>query len=191
MKTLNVALFALLLLGVLLTSGCICGATEAAKKGVQATGETATSPSSETARSVNIEDGKIGELYAINDGVYKYTVTLSKVATATSQYSSDTKYLMAYFEIKNVGDKNGYFSPDVYALDPDGEKYDKTIPFGMSDEYGKTLDFIKELPPGTKMSGWVAIDVPPKTKNLDLYLDYSNMFLDKKPTYIKWKVSVD
>jgi|GEM_PF-1775459 len=69
------------------------------------------------------------------------------------------------------------------------EKYDSTYAIGLSDEYSKSLDFIKKLTPNTKMSGWTAIEVPDGTKKLDLYFEYTNTLLSSKPNYIKYAIT--
>ena len=175
----------------LLVAGC-CGATGSvsAQSGAAApttSPQAASSPSSPQ----NIEDAKVGTTYQVDYMNSKYEVTLVQTAFADSDnpYVKGGHYLMAYFEIKNIGSTSEYFGPSIYALDSTGEKYDTTIPFGLSSDYAKTLSFIKELPPNTKTSGWAAIDVPQGASSLDLYFEYTNSFLSKTPNYIKYKVS--
>lgn len=141
------------------------------------------------AQTANIENAEIGKTYIINYANSRYEVTLTEAefARPTSSYF-DQYYLLANFDIKNVGEQSKLISPEIYALDSNDEKYDKTIAIGVSDKYSKTLDFFKKLNPGTKMSGWAAIEVPKNTTNADLYFEYSDYLADK-PNYIKWTIT--
>jgi hypothetical protein len=184
-------IFILGLFAVMLLAGC-CGTTSVVEKSGGSTGQqnyTATTNPTNTNTNANIEDGEIGKIYTISYLGSEYEVTLTKTEFVDSgnPYVPGT-YLMSYFEIRNVGSTSQYLAPDIYAIGPDTEKYDKTIYMGMDTEtYSKTLDFIKELPPNTKMSGWVAIKVPSDVTNVDLYFEYSG--LSSKPYYIKYSVA--
>ncbi len=152
-----------------------------------------TTPTPETtppANVENVENGKIGTTYEINYLNAKYEVTLKEAEFAESQSEFfDKYYLMAFFEIKNVGDESEYFSPDIYFVDKSQEKYDRTIAIDVGDKYSKTMDFLKKLSPNTKMSGWVAIEVPKGTSSGNLFYEYSNPLLNKKPKYIKYTIT--
>ena len=156
----------------------------------QVSGENPSSDSQTKESSKNIESGESGTTYLVNYLGSKYEITLQKAEFAESQNAYFYGYyLMAYFEIKNAGSSSEYLAPDIYAVDKEGEKYDGTIAFGMSDKYSKTLDFIKKLTPGTKTSGWVAIEVPDGTNDIDLYFEYTNSFISSEPNYIKYRIS--
>ncbi len=135
----------------------------------------------------NIEDAQIGTPYEISYLSSKYAVTLEKTAYETSSFMGK-RYLMAFFKIKNTGDGSEYFAPDIYAVDSDSEKYDKTFAVGLSSDYDKMLDFLKKLTPNTQMSGWVAINVPDDVNEFDLYFEYTNTFIDRTPRYINYKI---
>lgn len=189
--------------GMLIMSGC-CGATgNVAQTGSQETAVNPPAPAKQVTESSqaesqqpakeapkNIENGEIGKTYTVNYLGSKYEVTLQKAefAKSTNPYA-DGNYLMAFFEIKNIGESSEYFTPDIYAIGKDSEKYDNTFAVGLSDEYSKTLDWIKKLPPNTKMSGWAAIEVPEGTDDIDLYFEYTNIWLSDKPQFIKYRIS--
>jgi len=182
------------LLGALLAiSGC-CGTTspQVAQNSPQANqqAQPQAAPTQNQASSSNVENAQVGTTYTVNYYGSNYEVTLKEAEFASSNnpYASGT-YLMANFEIKNIGEGNEMFAPDIYALDKDGEKYDKTIAIGLDEKYSKTLDFYKKLSPNTKMSGWAAVKVPDETSSIDLYFEYTNQFLTKTPNYIKYKIS--
>ncbi len=201
MKTTFYMLFAIAVALSLVLAGC-CGATggvsssgAAPAQAPATTSNNGVSPSSASPASSgsapkNIEDGQVGTTYQVSylGSNYEITMLNATFADSTNPYASG-HYLMAYFEIKNIGTGNELFAPDIYALDASGEKYDKTIALGLSDEYSKTLDFFKKLGPNTKTSGWVAIDVPESVTSVDLYFEYTNMYLSKTPNYIKYHVS--
>ena len=175
----------------LFISGC-CGATgQVAQNNPQANPQSQpqAAPQNQASGS-NVENAQVGTTYTVNYYNSKYEVTLKEAefASSTNMYAQGT-YLMANFEIKNIGDGNEMFAPDIYALDKDGEKYDKTFAVGLDEKYSKTLDFFKKLSPNTKMSGWAAIEVPDGTSSVDLYFEYTNQFLTKTPSYIKYKIS--
>lgn len=141
----------------------------------------------------NIENAGVGTTYNIKYRSAEYEVTLTKTTfeKTENEYAAslNKNYLMAYFEIKNIGKGEEYFAPNLYAIDSSGEKYDRTVAGGLGDEYSKTLDFFKQLPPNTKMSGWAAIEIPENIDNVDLYFQYTNPFLDDQPQYIKYKIT--
>jgi hypothetical protein len=193
------ALLCLLLISSFVLTGCTSGSGSVRAQDNPASVEVATfvsngvstvtnTPTSKPEAAKNIEDGKAGVAYDIEYLSSNYQVTLAKTAFETSSYGGD-RYLLAYFEIKNTGDGSEYLSPDIYALDKDGEKYDKTFAIGLPPDYDKTLDFIKKLSPGTKMSGWAAIKVPEETAEFGLFFEYTNPFVDKKPSYIKYRIA--
>ncbi|PIT85015.1 hypothetical protein COU37_00645 [Candidatus Micrarchaeota archaeon CG10_big_fil_rev_8_21_14_0_10_45_29] len=176
---------------VLLLSGCCAqtGKVQATGKNTFQQGTSAYATTQTEKISAKIEDGEIGLPYTIEYLGSRYEVRLNKVETAYAYYWNK-EYLMAYFEIKNTGDSSDYFSPDIYFVGQDGEKYDKTIAIGIDDNtYDKTLDFFKKLTPGTKMSGWVAIEVPKSEQRGDLYFEYTNVWLSNTPKYIKYKIN--
>ncbi|MCD6478766.1 MAG: DUF4352 domain-containing protein [Candidatus Diapherotrites archaeon] len=193
------SVFPVLFLLVLFVAGCVDNSGEVTEKtdsgkqiasGASSTvSEASTISSTGKSQEESIEDGKIGTTYLIKYMGAKYEVTLTELTFAESESEFfDKYYLMAHFEIKNIGDKTEYFMPDIYFVDETQEKYDRTVPIGLGDTYSKTLDFVKKLPPGTKMSGWVAIEVPKDITSGDLYFDYTNDIWDKKPKYIKYHV---
>jgi hypothetical protein len=179
------SLFISAVLAGLLLSGC-CGTTG----NIQNSGQSNTSSHTQQTESPkSIENGQLGTVYTVEYMGSKYEVTLTQTAfETTSSIYGGKRYLLANFEIKNVGDGSEYFAPDIYAIDSSSEKYDKTIAFGISDKYDKTLDSLKKLTPGTKMSGWAAIEVPSDVNNFDLYFEYTNSFVTKTPMYIKYKI---
>jgi len=190
---LNFVVAAMLVAFMIAASGC-CGATgQVAQNSAAPQNAQVQAPPKEVAdenvKNLNVENGEVGKTYTVNYLNSKYDVTLKEAefAASTNPYISGN-YLMAYFEIKNVGDGSEFFFPKIYALDSEGEKYDNTIAIGLGDKYGKTLDFAKELPPNTKMSGWTAIKIPASTASADLYFEYTNSLLSKTPNYIKYKV---
>ena len=195
MKNKILVIGTLLFVGLLLF-GCSSGSvkevstptTQAGNSVTQAPAEATQTPAPTQVTNI---DGQVGSAYEISYMSSKYQVTLEKTAFESSTNSYyDKRYLLAFFEIKNTGDGSGVFSPNIYAIDAETEKYDKTIvTIGISDEYEKTLDFFKQLPPGTKMSGWAAIEIPKDKNDFDLFFEYSNIFIDKTPKYIKYKVS--
>jgi hypothetical protein len=188
------ALVIFVLFGVMLIiTGC-CGATGQVAKTPSAEAQVqntpaAAPPANNADENANVEDGIVGTIYTVNYLGSKYQVTLKEAefASSTNPYLAGN-YLMAYFEIKNVGDASQTFAPDIYALSSDGEKYDKTIAIGLGDKYSDTLELIKTLPPNTKTSGWTAIEVPDGTTEMDLYFAYTNPYLSKTPKYIKYSV---
>lgn len=140
--------------------------------------------------NVNVENGEIGSVYKIKYTNTEYEITLKEAEFVKSDNAYfDKEYLMAFFEIKNTGDDTDFFTPSIYGEDPEKEKYDRTIPIGLSDKYGKILGFIKQLNPGQKTSGWVAIEKPAGTNIVLLYFEYTNPFLSDKPGYIKYPVT--
>jgi len=137
----------------------------------------------------NIENGVVGSTYHVKYFDTEYDVTLTKAEIVQSDNAYfDKQYVMAFVEIRNTGSKAGYFSPTIYFLDDEQEKYDHTIAIGLGNEYEKTLDFFKQLPAGTKMSGWAAMEVPKTLNTGYVYFEYSNPFLNDTPQYIKYKV---
>lgn|GEM_PF-6525236 len=193
----------LFVVGAFLLLGC-CSATGKVSESNPSGNTAATSTSSPSspaesakpnvvsappAQSANVENAKIGKMYTIDYSGSKYEVTLLNAEFAHSTgYFDKTNYLMANFEIKNIGDESQFVSLEIYALDSTGEKYDNTIAFGVSDKYSKTLDWLKKLPPGTKTSGWTAIEISENITSLDLFFEYTNYF-SSKPNYIKWVIT--
>ncbi len=179
----------LFIYATLLLSGCGSGNVNESKS-TPAPDKSAQKESQPKA-SANIENGAIGTIYTVNYISSRYEVVLVKMAFIPPQNQYINKnYFMAYFEIKNIGEKSEYFAPNIYLVDPSQEKYDKTIAFINDDEYSKTLDFLKQLPPNTKMSGWVAFEVPESFTSGSLYFEYSNPYIDKEPKYIRYGVTV-
>lgn len=190
-------LFVILFVGlVFVLSGC-CATTGNVSPSNQQTspttpssGNAQTNPATNTeTQASNIDNGQIGTPYTINYAGSQYEVTLlnAEFAQPTSSYFTG-HYLMANFEIKNVGSTNQIITPDIYALDSSSEKYDNTFAIGVDDKYSKTLSFLAKLGPGTKTTGWTAIEVPENTSSLDLYFEYSN-YWSNTPNYIKWKIT--
>jgi len=134
------------------------------------------------------ENGIVGKTYTVNYVSAEYEITLKELAFAQSEYYTDEKFLMANFEIKNIGDKNEYISPNIYLVSQDSERYDDTIAIGLDDKYSKTLDWFKQLSPNTKMSGWVPIKVPLELDSGDLYFEYTNYY-DSDRGYIKYSIT--
>ncbi len=135
------------------------------------------------------ENGVVGKAYIVNYDSAKYEITLKEITSAQSEYFDDEKYLMANFEIKNIGDKNEYISPNIYFISPDSERYDDTIAIGLDDKYSKSLDWFKQLSPNSKMSGWVTIEIPLNIDlEGDLYFEYTNSY-DSDRGYIKYGVN--
>lgn len=185
------------IIGIMLLAGCcgpVSGTASAAPNSSstaqpQAQGSGNVQTGSQASAS-NVENGELGKTYTVSYLNSNYEVTLSQIEPAKSTIAySKGNYLMAYFEIKNVGGGSEYFIPNIYVLDSSGEKYDSTIAFGVDTKYDKTLSFIKQLPPGTKTSGWVAIEVPENLSQSDLYFEYTNIYLSKTPNYIKWRIN--
>ena len=187
----KIQIFAMLFLGVMLLTGC-CGSTgnvqgsSAPSQTVKNTSVLTNDPGVSTSGK-SIENRQVGTTYKIDYMSNKYEVTLVKTAYDYASFTGK-QYLLAYFEIKNTGSSSAYFTPKIYALDADSEKYDSTIAFGLSPEYEKTLSFIKELSPNTKTSGWAVIEVPDGVTGLDLYFEYTNIYLSGSPQYIKYKM---
>ncbi len=175
-----------LIVSLSVLSGC-CGTTGSVQNSGQ---NNIPSNTQQTELPKSVENGQVGTVYTVNYMNSKYEVTLTQTAfeTTSSMYGGQ-RYLLANFDIKNIGDSSEYFTPNIYALDASSEKYDTTIPFGLSSKYDKTLDFFKELPPGTKTSGWAAIEVPNNVSQFDLYFEYTNSFVSKTPQYIKYQIT--
>lgn len=151
--------------------------------------EPSTNTATPSAQTQTIEAGAVGATYQIEYSSDKFEVTLTKTAfeKSTNSYVKGN-YLMAYFEIKNVGSKSAYIIPKLYIIDSTQEKIDSTYALGLSDDYSKTLSLAKQLSPNTKTSGWVAFEVPEGTTAANVYFDYTNAF-DDTPKYIKYSVT--
>lgn len=185
-------LYSMVIIGALsvalLLSGC-CGNTGSVGAANPTPAGSAGTTSSSPTTDRNVDSGVLGTTYTIHYLGSEYEVTLTQAEFAPSSYSPASKYLMAYFEIKNVGTRTEMVAPNIYALDSSSEKYDRTIAIGVDGNYSRTLDYFKQLPPNTKMSGWIAIDVPENTQNVDLYFEYTNMYLSSTPNYIKYHIT--
>jgi hypothetical protein len=152
--------------------------------------QTNTPTANNTPESKNIENGLVGSTYKINYMNQEYEIKLTSVEIAhpTTEYF-DKSYIMANFELKNISDSSGMFTPDIYLIDSTGEQFSKTFAVGIDEKYSKTLDWFKKLNPGAKTTGWVTLDLPKDTSEFDIYFQYSNDFLDNKPLYIKYKIT--
>lgn len=191
MKTTGLFLIGLLIVAALLAGCCgVASGRVAAQPGEEV--KAATPRTTDQTSTRNVEDGKIGTTYRIEYAGSEYEATLTQVEffKSVSRYTQNHSYIMAYFEIKNVGDSNEYFSPDIYAVDETGERYDSTgyVSGGDDAGYSKTLDRIKKLGPGTKTSGWAAIEVPEETKSAKMYFEYADIILSKTPGYIRYSI---
>jgi hypothetical protein len=178
-----ILLLAFMLLGCTGSSGTVKATDSTGQTGAQTN---TTTPSVQTQ---TIENGVVGTTYQVEYSSDKFEVTLTKTAfeKSTNPYMKGN-YLMAYFEIRNIGTKSAYIMPKMYIIDSTQEKIDNTFAIGLSDEYSKTLDWVKQLSPNTKSSGWVAFEVPEGTTTANVYFDYSNAF-DNVPKYIKYTIT--
>ncbi len=190
----------LVLVVVVLTFGC-CGVTggvtpsggHPSPNATSATGGPSVNPSQGQAssnqqeQSANIEDGQIGQTYTVNYEQSEYEVTLENTSFVYDPTFSEN-YLLAYFEIKNVGSTSEYFVPNIYAVDKTSEKYDSTIPLLDNPKYSKILNLATELPPNTKTSGWTGFSIPQGNNTYHIYFEYTNPFLTSTPNYIKYTV---
>lgn len=186
MKYLPVILIVGLFL-VILLSGCVTDSGTVVEK-TKLTTDQVNVDQVKTEKVINIENAKVGQTYTVDYLKDKFDVTLQEISFEEyAGYSISKRYLLAFFEIKNSGTQTLIMMPNIYILDKESEKYDKTIAFGLDQEkYSKELSFLKDLPPNSKTSGWVAFEVPEGKNKFSMYFEYSNQFLDDVPKYIKW-----
>ncbi|MDO8633757.1 MAG: DUF4352 domain-containing protein [archaeon] len=189
----NISKILLVSLAVLvLLFGCTSKQTGSVEEKTDTADEKTEPPESKAQENPNknIENAVIGTPYKIKYLNTEYEVVLKEAKFASSNNEYFYKhYVVAFFEIKNIGEDTDFFSPDIYSEDEEREKISRTFAVGLEDDYSKTLSFIEQLNVGQKTSGWVAFEVPESLEKLDVFFEYSNPFINRQPQYIKYEIT--